>query len=299
MIAPSRFQPLSQLEDASNSQRTPPPKDHPSQGFRATHHQTTPPPQETNQQQPRPATRGCSSFVGRMEDLAPQLGGILVGGTSTDEPNSQSSLYSASIGVPVTLVVSGGLPDQSDMEVHSNAMLSTLALQSDDGCGPATQLFLEHLADGQARLKTADGHTLEVDIDPRTIGLVHGNSGVPVLLQVSPDGMLLQRDDVQIALAASGAAAENSTDTTEEQREDAGSSTPCEDSEPMFQDAEHLPLRMYFEVAKETADENSASMEDVQTNTGTAVAIVTPDGDESDADELPAPVSSLEFGYVL
>nr|XP_037284660.1 transcription factor E4F1-like isoform X1 [Rhipicephalus microplus] len=224
-----------------------------------------------------------------MEDLAPQLGGILVGGTSTDEPNSQSSLYSASIGVPVTLVVSGGLPDQSDMEVHSNAMLSTLALQSDDGCGPATQLFLEHLADGQARLKTADGHTLEVDIDPRTIGLVHGNSGVPVLLQVSPDGMLLQRDDVQIALAASGAAAENSTDTTEEQREDAGSSTPCEDSEPMFQDAEHLPLRMYFEVAKETADENSASMEDVQTNTGTAVAIVTPDGDESDADELPAP----------
>uniref|UniRef100_L7LY80 Putative gonadotropin inducible transcription factor n=1 Tax=Rhipicephalus pulchellus TaxID=72859 RepID=L7LY80_RHIPC len=226
-----------------------------------------------------------------MEDLAPQLGGILVGDTSSDEPNSQSTLYSAGISVPVTLVVSGGLPDQSDMEAHSSAMLSTLALQSDDGCGPATQFFLEQLADGQTRLKTADGHMLEVDIDPGTVGLVQGNSGVPVLLQVSPDGTLLQRDDVQIALAASGAVAENSTDSTEEQREEAGSSTPCEDSEePMFQDGEPLPLQMYLQVGKETADENSASMEDVvQTNTGTAVAIVTPDGDESDADELPAP----------
>ncbi|KAH7984703.1 hypothetical protein HPB52_023532 [Rhipicephalus sanguineus] len=226
-----------------------------------------------------------------MEDLAPQLGGILVSDTSSDEPNPQSTLYSAGISVPVTLVVSGGLPDQADMEAHGNAMLSTLALQSDDGCGPATQFFLEQLADGQTRLKTADGHMLEVDIDPGTVGLVQGNSGVPVLLQVSPDGTLLQRDDVQIALAASGAVAENSTDSTEEQREEAGSSTPCEDSEePMFQDGEPLPLQMYLQVGKETADENSTSMEDVvQTNTGTAVAIVTPDGDESDADELPAP----------
>lgn len=226
-----------------------------------------------------------------MEDLAPQLGGILVGDTSSDEPSSQSTLYSGGISVPVTLVVSGGLPDQADMETHSNAMLSTLALQTDDGCGPATQFFLEQLADGQTRLKTADGHMLEVDIDPGTVGLVQGNSGVPVLLQVSPDGTLLQRDDVQIALAASGAVADNSTDSTEEQREEAGSSTPCEDSEePMFQDGEPLPLQMYLQVGKEAADENSASMEDVvQTNTGTAVAIVTPDGDESDADELPTP----------
>lgn len=226
-----------------------------------------------------------------MEDLAPQLGGLLVGDTSNDEPSSRSTLYSAGITVPVTLVVSGGLPDQADMEAHSSTMLSTLTLQTDEGCGPTTQFFLEQLADGQTRLKTADGHMLEVDIDPGTVGLVQGNSGVPLLLQVSPDGTLLQRDDVQIALAASGAVAENSTDSTDQQREEAGSSTPCEDSEePMFQGGEPLPLQMYLEVGKEAVDENSASMEDVvQTNTGTAVAIVTPDGDESDADELPTP----------
>ncbi|KAH6944435.1 hypothetical protein HPB50_003107 [Hyalomma asiaticum] len=146
-----------------------------------------------------------------MEDLAPQLGGLLVGDTSNDEPSSRSTLYSAGITVPVTLVVSGGLPDQADMEAHSSTMLSTLTLQTDEGCGPTTQFFLEQLAGG-----------------------------------------------------------------------------------------EPLPLQMYLEVGKEAVDENSASMEDVvQTNTGTAVAIVTPDGDESDADELPTPVSSFVFSYLL
>lgn len=226
-----------------------------------------------------------------MEDLAPQLSSILVGDTSGDESNPQGALYPNSIGVPVTLVVSGGLTDQTDMEAQSNAMLTTLALQTDDGCGPATQFFLEQLADGQTRLKTADGQMLDVDIDPATVGLVQGNSSVPVLLQVSPDGTLLQRDDVQIALAESGAVADSSDGIPEEQAEEAEGSTMQDDSsEPIFQDGENLPLQMYLQVGKDMPDENSTSLEDVgQADTGTAVAIVTPDGDESDADDPPMP----------
>lgn len=231
-----------------------------------------------------------------MEDLTSKLTGILAGETSGDETNSEgvSSYASADGGVPVTLVVSGGFGDRSHMVSRDGTnLLSTLALQGDDSSAAteATQFFLEQLADGQTRLKTADGQTLEIDVDPTTMGLVQGSGGMPVLLQVSPDGTLLQRDDVQIALAASEAPDDDTNTISELHKADNVTSSAQEDSEgPILNGGEPLPFRMFLQVGKEMRDDSSALDDMAQTSAGTTVAIVTPDGDESDAEDPPVPV---------
>lgn len=229
-----------------------------------------------------------------MESLTSKLTGILAGETSEDETSSQGVSYAcADGGVPVTLVVSGGVGDRSHMvSQDGTTMLSALALQGDDSSAAteATQFFLEQLADGQTRLKTADGQTLEIDVDPMTMGLVHSSSGMPVLLQVSPDGTLLQRDDVQIALAASEAPDDETEAASDLHKSDDVTSSAQEDSEEPTLDGESLPFRMFLQVGKEMRHGGSALDNIARTSAGTTVAIVTPDGDESDADDPPAPV---------
>lgn len=57
-------------------------------------------------------------------------------------------------------------------------------------------------------------------------------------------------------------------------------------------DGEPLPFRMFLQVGKETRDDNRGALDDMaQAGAGTTVAIVTPDGDESDAEDPPVPVS--------
>ncbi|XP_064468134.1 zinc finger protein 142-like [Ornithodoros turicata] len=153
---------------------------------------------------------------------------------------------------------------------------------------PATQFFIEQLAGGQARLQTADGQMIEIDVDPSVVGLMEGGSesGVPVLLRVAEDGTLLP--DMSMVPTMQQVSEHGS----QQQQHGSGSG--------MQEGAENgvaFPPGMYIEVHKESDDATSGGTAGAS-GEGTALAIVTPEGEESDTEDpsTQSDPSSAEVG---